>query len=34
MLEPKYDHAKVEDHRYEQWIEKGFFTAGDLSKSP
>lgn len=34
MLEPKYDHKKVEKDRYDQWIKEGYFTAGDLSKSP
>lgn len=33
-LEPKYDHHSVEDGRYSQWIEKGYFTAGDKSKDP
>ncbi len=34
MLEPKYDHTKVEENRYDQWIDQGYFTAGDLTKSP
>ena len=33
-LAPKYDHAKVEDGRYNEWLEKGYFTAGDKSKDP
>ncbi|MGI6608228.1 MAG: valine--tRNA ligase [Erysipelotrichaceae bacterium] len=34
MLENKYDHIKVEKDLYEDWLEKGYFTAGDLSKKP
>ncbi len=34
MLETKYDHKKVEADRYQDWIQKGYFTAGDLSKKP
>lgn len=34
MLEKKYDHKKVEADRYQDWIQKGYFTAGDLSKKP
>ncbi|NLZ75806.1 MAG: valine--tRNA ligase [Erysipelotrichia bacterium] len=34
MLENKYDHIKVEEKIYEDWLEKGYFTAGDLSKKP
>lgn len=32
-LAPKYDHKKVE-HYYQDWCEKGYFTAGDKSKDP
>lgn len=32
-LAPKYDHKKVE-HYYEEWCQKGYFTAGDKSKDP
>ncbi len=33
-LAPKYDHHQVESGKYGEWIEKGYFTAGDLSKEP
>ncbi len=33
-LAPKYDHASVETGRYDEWVEKGYFTAGDKSKDP
>lgn len=32
MLEPKYDHKKVEENKYKTWKEKGYFTSGDMSK--
>ncbi len=32
-LAPKYDHKKVE-YYYQDWCEKGYFTAGDKSKDP
>ena len=32
MLEAKYNHKKVEDGKYEEWKNKGYFTSGDLSK--
>ena len=34
MLETKYDHLKVEENKYENWKNKGYFTSGDLSKKP
>lgn len=34
MLDKKYDHLKVEEGKYENWLEKGYFTSGDLSKKP
>ncbi len=34
MLATKYDNRQVEAGKYEKWIKKGYFTAGDLSKSP
>ena len=34
MLEKRYDHNKVEEGKYDKWLEKGYFTAGDLSKKP
>lgn len=33
-LASKYDHNTVENGRYDHWIAKGYFTAGDLSKKP
>ena len=33
-LAPKYDHTSVENGRYDEWVEKGYFTAGDKSKDP
>ncbi len=32
-LAPKYNHLEVEQG-YEQWIQEGYFTAGDKSKDP
>ncbi len=34
MLDKKYDHKKVEEGKYENWKNKGYFTAGDMSKKP
>ena len=34
MLETKYDHKKVEEGKYNNWKEKGYFASGDLSKKP
>ena len=34
MLEKRYDHNVVEAGKYDKWLEKGYFTAGDLSKKP
>ncbi len=34
MLEKKYDHKKVEEGKYENWLEKGYFKSGDKSKKP
>ena len=33
-LNAKYDHLLVEESRYQTWLEKGYFTAGDKSKDP
>ena len=33
-LAPKYDHKAVEEGRYDNWVKKGYFTAGDKSKDP
>lgn len=29
-----YNHKKVEKEKYENWVKKGYFEAGDLSKKP
>ncbi len=34
MLDKRYDHKKVEEGKYEFWKSKGYFTAGDVSKTP
>ena len=34
MLETKYNHLKVEEGKYNNWKEKGYFKSGDLSKKP
>ncbi len=34
LLDPKYDHKQVESNQYQEWINQGYFTAGDLSKKP
>ncbi len=31
-LASKYDHKAVEEGRYDNWVKKGYFTAGDKSK--
>lgn len=33
-MAPKYDHLQVEFGKYQNWIDQGYFTAGDLSKRP
>lgn len=33
-LAQKYNHKAVEEGKYNRWIEKGYFTAGDKSKEP
>ena len=33
-LATKYDHLAVEKDKYQNWIDNGYFTAGDLSKKP
>ena len=33
-MAPKYDHLKVEENKYTDWISKGYFTAGDMTKKP
>lgn len=34
QLANKYNHKEVEKGKYQDWIEKGYFTAGDMSKKP
>ena len=33
-LSTKYDFTSVEQGKYDTWIQKGYFTAGDVSKTP
>jgi valyl-tRNA synthetase len=33
-LETKYDHKAVEEGKYDSWVKKGYFTAGDKSRDP
>ena len=33
-LSTKYDFKSVEEGKYQTWVEKGYFTAGDISKTP
>ena len=33
-LAAKYDHKAVEEGKYQTWVSKNYFTAGDLSKRP
>lgn len=34
QLEPKYNHRRVEEGKYRQWIDKKYFEAGDTTKKP
>ncbi len=34
MLEKKYDHKKVEENKYEYWLNNGYFKCGDETKKP
>ena len=34
MLESKYNHKKIEEGKYEKWLEKGYFKCGDKEKKP
>lgn len=34
MLDKKYDHKIVEEKKYENWKNKGYFASGDLAKKP
>jgi valyl-tRNA synthetase len=33
-LPKKYDHHKVEEGKYDFWLERGYFKSGDLTKKP
>jgi len=34
MLDKKYNHLTVEQNKYNNWKEKGYFNSGDLTKKP
>ena len=34
VLEKKYNHISVEEGKYDNWKNKGYFNGGDLSKKP
>ena len=34
MLDTKYNHLEVENGKYDDWNQKGYFNSGDLSKKP
>ena len=34
ILDKLYDHKKVEEGKYDNWVKKGYFTSGDNSKQP
>lgn len=34
MIDKKYDHTLVEEGRYQEWLDKGYFKAGDTTKEP
>src|SRR5574344_1723164 len=34
MLDTKYNHKLVEENKYDNWKNKGYFESGDLSKKP
>ncbi len=34
MLDKKYNHLSVEQNKYNNWKEKGYFNSGDLTKEP
>src|SRR5574344_2061957 len=34
MLDAKYNHQLIEEKKYENWKNKGYFNSGDLSKKP
>ena len=34
LMNTKYNHIEVEKGKYEYWLKEGFFTSGDISKTP
>ena len=34
MLETKYQHKTIEEGKYKNWLESGYFKSGDLTKEP
>ena len=34
MLEKKYNHKKVENGKYDNWLDNGYFTSGDTTLKP
>ena len=34
LMNTKYNHKEVEEGKYEYWLKEGFFTSGDISKTP
>ena len=34
MLDKKYEHLKIENGKYENWVSNDYFKAGNLSKEP
>ena len=34
QLAQKYNPTEVESNKYSSWVENGYFTAGDKTKSP
>lgn len=34
MLDKRYDHKLVEEGRYDKWLEEGYFSLHDLTKTP
>ena len=34
MLEKKYESKKVENNKYQKWLEEGYFKSGDKTKKP
>lgn len=34
MLDKKYNHLKVENGKYDNWLDNGYFTSGDTSLKP